>query len=147
MSERPVILIPVDFSAPSRRAAAWGFDYAQRFSGEVHLVHIVERQWRLADLRVNGDGVKEELETSFHGAESELSSLAASAQERIGTVREHVCSGKPGAEIVRLAGELHADMIVMGTHGHTGLGRVFIGSVAESVVRKAPCTVVTVKAK
>jgi nucleotide-binding universal stress UspA family protein len=53
--------------------------------------------------------------------------------------------GDPPAEILRVAGDVHADLIVMGTHGRTGLGRLLMGSVAEEIVRKASCPVLTVK--
>ncbi|MBL8797556.1 MAG: universal stress protein [Planctomycetia bacterium] len=54
--------------------------------------------------------------------------------------------GDPAAEVMRIADEIGADVIVMGTHGRTGLGRLLMGSVAEQVVRKATCPVLTVKA-
>jgi nucleotide-binding universal stress UspA family protein len=54
--------------------------------------------------------------------------------------------GLPAEEIVRLAAETHADVIVMGTHGRSGWGRLLLGSVAEAVLRKAPCPVLTIKA-
>jgi nucleotide-binding universal stress UspA family protein len=57
-----------------------------------------------------------------------------------------IADGEPGEEILRLAKERHCDLIVMGTHGRTGLGRLLMGSVAERVVRKAPCPVLTLKA-
>lgn len=53
--------------------------------------------------------------------------------------------GAPSAEIVRVAQEFPCDLVVMGTHGRTGLGRLLMGSVAEQVVRRAPCPVLTVK--
>jgi len=59
---------------------------------------------------------------------------------------EHVIAdGVPAEEIVRVATERHCDLIVMGTHGRTGLGRLMMGSVAEEVMRKAPCPVLTLK--
>jgi nucleotide-binding universal stress UspA family protein len=61
------------------------------------------------------------------------------------TVEYHVVEGEPAAEIVRFAVERKADMIVLGTHGRTGIGRFLLGSVAEQVMRKAPCPVLTVK--
>jgi nucleotide-binding universal stress UspA family protein len=57
-----------------------------------------------------------------------------------------VADGEPGEEIVRVAQERHCDLIVMGTHGRTGLGRLLLGSVAERVMRRAPCPVLTLKA-
>jgi len=54
-------------------------------------------------------------------------------------------SEDPAGEILRLAAEVECDLIVLGTHGRTGLGRVLLGSVAEQVLRRAPCPVLTVK--
>jgi nucleotide-binding universal stress UspA family protein len=61
-------------------------------------------------------------------------------------VEHRLVAGDPGAEILRAAREEPCDLIVMGTHGRTGLGRVLLGSVAEQVVRRAPCPALTVKA-
>jgi nucleotide-binding universal stress UspA family protein len=60
-------------------------------------------------------------------------------------VEHRLVSGDPAEEILRLAGEMGCDLIVLGTHGRTGLPRLMVGSVAEQVVRKAPCPVLTVK--
>jgi nucleotide-binding universal stress UspA family protein len=57
-----------------------------------------------------------------------------------------VADGEPGEEIVRVATERKCDLLVMGTHGRTGLGRLLMGSVAERVMRRAPCPVLTLKA-
>jgi nucleotide-binding universal stress UspA family protein len=81
--------------------------------------------------------------------------LATAAQEQLdrlqvpeGNVRaeRRLEEGDAAEEILRVAQESNADLIVMGTHGRTGLGRLLMGSVAEEVVRKAPCPVLTVKA-
>ena len=100
---------------------------------------------QLSDLSAGIDALKAELEEIRAEAESQLSQLTSDTKVSVGTLKQHVATGKPAAEIVRVATELGVDMIVMGTHGLTGVERVIIGSVAEQVVRKAPCTVVTVK--
>ena len=61
-------------------------------------------------------------------------------------VEYHVRDGSPAAEIIRLASEEKVNLIVMGTHGRGGLGRLLMGSVAEAVLRRAPCPVLTLKA-
>ena len=66
--------------------------------------------------------------------------------EKLGPCTEHLVEGPPGDMIVRFARENHTDMIVMGTHGHEGLKRLVMGSVAEQVVRHAPCAVLIIKA-
>jgi len=60
-------------------------------------------------------------------------------------VEHHMIEGEPAQEIVRLAADSHCDMIVLGTHGRTGLARLLMGSVAEQVMRRAPCPVLTIK--
>jgi nucleotide-binding universal stress UspA family protein len=140
------ILVPVDFSEPSRRALSWAFEYAQKFPSEIHILHVVERNLRFSDLGAGIDKLKEELEGIKARSEAELARLAKSDQALVGRIKQHIANGKPASEIIRIATEQGADLIVMGTHGLTGVGRVLIGSVAEQVVRRAPCTVVTVKA-
>ena len=66
-------------------------------------------------------------------------------RESIGHISRHFTNGSPADEIVNTAGSIGADLIVVGTHGRTGFRRAVIGSVAERVVRNAPCTVVCVK--
>ncbi len=61
------------------------------------------------------------------------------------SVEHIVVEGMPADEIIRLAGDFHADVIVIGTHGRTGLPRLIMGSVAEQVLRQAPCPVITIK--
>ena len=60
-------------------------------------------------------------------------------------VEHHVIEGEPAVEILKMASSKSADIIVMGTHGHTGLTRLLVGSVAEDVMRKAPCPVLTIR--
>jgi nucleotide-binding universal stress UspA family protein len=60
-------------------------------------------------------------------------------------VQHYMLEGDPASEIIGLARDCQSDLIVMGTHGRTGLGRLFMGSVAEQVMRKAPCPVLTIK--
>lgn len=150
MSEAALnLLVPVDFSECSRRALAWAFDYAQRAPCDVHLVHVVERHLTLKDLvEVSADSLREELGEIAEVARRELAAMAPTAEARaaVGAVHHHIAVGKPATEILRVADDVGADLIVMGTHGLTGaVERLFVGSVAQRVVRAAPCTVVCVK--
>jgi nucleotide-binding universal stress UspA family protein len=146
-NEKLLVLVPVDFSETSRRALAWAFDYATRAPCELHLLHVIDDQWfdvlreRLPDrasqeIWAVDKEVKEELERMVPSAES---------REEIGRIYHHVSRGRPAAEILRIAEKLEAEMIVMGTHGRSGLAHLLIGSVAEKIVRHANCPVVCVK--
>jgi nucleotide-binding universal stress UspA family protein len=61
------------------------------------------------------------------------------------SVEYRLCEGDPATEVVRLAGETHSDLIVMATHGRTGISRLLLGSVTEMVLRRAPCPVLTIR--
>jgi nucleotide-binding universal stress UspA family protein len=140
------ILCPVDFSDFSDYAMRYAALLAQKFEARLTLLHVVAPilvplpgdalvpPMRQADLADIADACRER-----------LTRTAGDLAEKGMAVACQVTSGVPYLEILRMAEELHADMIVMGTHGRSGLVHLMIGSVAERVVRKAPCAVLTVK--
>ena len=141
-----VVLVAIDFSALSRRALAWALDYARAVPCHLHTVHVVDRRWKLSDLRADLDALRAELVDVHDAAVAELGPLVDDAdRERVGSLHEHVALGDPAAEIVALAGELGADLVVLGHHGGDALQRLLTGSVASKVVRDAPCPVMVVK--
>lgn len=138
------VLVPIDFSAPSLRAFDHALDWDRQARCELHLVHVVEPDGN------HTPDVAGELAHDFaeleRMAEVELHRLAPRvSDERIGAIQRHVRSGRPATSILELAERLKADLIIMGTHGRTGLRSLLMGSVAEMVVRRAPCSVVCVK--
>jgi len=148
--KRRTVLIPVDFSAPSRRAMAWAFDYAQQAECDVHMIHVLDQPSGWSDVTsTNTDAIDEELQEIRNATQQELAAMAPAEadRKRIGTITEHVCFGKAANEILRVAASIDADLIIMGTHGHTGIESLIIGSVATKVVRQAQCTVICVKPK
>ena len=150
MSHRQVLIVPVDFSTPSLRALHWAFDHAKHNPSNVHIVHVVERAVRFSELMSTDiESLRAEMDDVKHAVADQLASVAPddATRAQIGDVLTHVFVGRPAEEITNFAEQLHADLIVMGTHGHTGMKRILLGSVAERVVRDAPCTVVCVKAK
>jgi universal stress protein A len=142
-----LILVGIDFSTPSRRALAWALEHGRRTGAALHTVHVVERRWRLADLRRDHEALRAELHEVHAAAMAELAPLVGEAERaQLGPLREHVTLGDPAGEIVALADELGADLVVVGNHGGDALQRLLTGSVAQKVVRDAACTVVVVKA-
>jgi len=143
------ILHPTDFSPGAAHAYHLACSLARDYGARLIIMHV----------RVNPPAVSAEFGTmphvaSIHGdmlaPEGDVEILRARlAQMRPDDERlpvEHVLvDGVPAAEIVNLAKNNGCDLILMGTHGRTGLGRLLMGSVAEQVVRKAPCPVLTVK--
>jgi len=137
------VLVPTDFSDSARHALTYGVSFAREFEAELLLVHVVENLTvgYASDLfPVPMADVFEEISGY---ARSELAKLAAEGREKGVTVREIVAQGKPSAEIVRIAGEEAADVIVLGTHGKGMLDKALFGSTTERVIRKAPCPVLS----
>lgn len=142
MSTKQIVLVPVDFSDPSRAAMAWAFDYARKLDCELHLLHVIDRVATAVTEKRKG-----ERQAIVRAAEEELAKVAPDAElrERVRPVDRLVVWGKPADQITAVARSIGADLIVLGTHGRYGWKRAALGSVAEAVVRHAPCPVLTVK--
>lgn len=141
MLEMATILYPTDFSANAEAALALASALAREGHGRVVVLH-VERP-PLATL--GGTAGVPPLPTEYdrQRLEEQLQSIKPS---RPGIAVEHRLEyGDPASVILKTAHEIGTDLIVMGTHGRTGLRRLLMGSVAEQVVRKASCPVLTVR--
>lgn len=131
------ILVPVDFSPHSRKALEYATTLAQQFGSTVLILYVlVEQQDGETDLSCT-DPEEEALQTLQRYALPELQDCK---------VEFHVGTGRPRDEILWLARREQADLIVMGTHGRTGLAYEALGSITEDIVRTAPCPVFTVRA-
>jgi nucleotide-binding universal stress UspA family protein len=143
-----VVLVAIDFSLMSRQALRWALDHALHQPCHLHTLHVIEKRWKRSDLSADLDAMRAELVDVHDAAVAELSPLVADEDRaRVGSLHEHVAIGDPASEIVGLAGELGADLIVIGSHGGDALRRMFTGSIAQKVVRDATCPVVVVKGK
>jgi nucleotide-binding universal stress UspA family protein len=132
------ILHPTDFSERSTYALHLASALARDHGARLVLLHVFERP-----TMVHGEGVVPS-EDMLREKKEELAQLAVPG---IGAAPERrFVEGDPASEILDIAREIAADLIVMGTHGRTGFSRLLMGSVAEQVVRKAGCPVLTVKA-
>jgi nucleotide-binding universal stress UspA family protein len=133
------VLYPTDFSESSSFAFRLASMLARDYGARLIVAHVAE-----PPLAIYGEGVyipPPDLESEF--LRIKLHQLVP--RDANVPVEHRLAEGDASVEILRLAKESKADVIVMGTHGRTGLARVLMGSVAEQVVRKAPCPVVTVK--
>jgi nucleotide-binding universal stress UspA family protein len=144
------ILIPVDFSDPSLKALDYAAQLARgrRPKPQLIVLHVVEPVYYPAVGEMYGVGldlgsVYDEIECA---ARAHVARLTVSLRRRGTTARGLICTGTAAQAIVETAAKLKADLIVLSTHGRTGLSHVVMGSVAERVVRTAPCAVVTVRA-
>lgn len=133
------ILHPTDFSDPSRAAFELACSLARDYSAELLVAHVVPPSQVFAP---NGIAMPLPAEEPYE-ARVELARVRP-ADNRV-KADHRLLEGDPATEILKLAQDAGADLIVMGTHGTTGLSRLLMGSVAESVLRKAPCPVLTIR--
>ena len=132
------ILVPTNFSAPSEAALAYGREIAERFDAALHLIYVTENPFLRAavvDRRSLDEAHLRWLQDRLTDADLRRGAVAIVEQ-----------SDEPDSEILRYAKSANIDLIVMGTHGRTGVARVVLGSVAEAVVRASSCPVLTVHA-
>jgi nucleotide-binding universal stress UspA family protein len=141
------ILFPTDFSELSLHALTYARSFAEAYKAELHVIHVLDEAYQYwmatapnalpigpspaeiaAEANVELDKF---VKKHFSGQTVPLSSA--------------LMVGRPFLEIIRYAREKEIDLIVLGTHGRGGLSHVLLGSVAEKVVRKAPCPVLTIR--
>jgi nucleotide-binding universal stress UspA family protein len=140
------VLCPVDFSACSDHALQYGVALAEAYGAELQLLHIVEPPAASYEGIVDSALLPvEALEAFQQTCLDHLKRLAARAEKQYPRVTYHIGNGIPFVGIIRSAKAENVDLIVVGTHGRTGLSHALLGSVAERLVRKAPCPVLTVK--
>ena len=146
MPEIRRILVPTDFSPHSSEATAWAADLAGRYGAAITLVHVYQPVSMILPegfVLKSADeiaGLLHSLDQALLEARGELARIAPDV-----SVDSVLLQGAPFAEIVRHAREKSFDLIVIGTHGRTGLKHALLGSVAEKVVRKSHCPVLTVR--
>jgi len=139
------ILVPTDFGEAASRALDFAIMLASKFESKLTLLHA---SWLPSTAYIAyGEGLPWPTDAYALEAEKELAKVASHARERFPRVGSSVVKGEPWEEILRAAKERGADLIVMGTHGRRGLSRVFLGSVAEKVVRLSPVPVLTISGK
>lgn len=140
------ILVPIDFSPHSAEATSWAADLARRYDATIKLVHVYQPVTMVLPegyVLKSASALAElmhSLDQALADAKSDLERTAPGL-----TIDAELLQGAPFAEVVRHAREHGFDLIVLGTHGRTGLRHALLGSVAEKVVRKAPCPVLTVR--
>ncbi|MCY4513725.1 MAG: universal stress protein [Candidatus Tectomicrobia bacterium] len=132
------LLVPIDFSQDSEHAVDSAVGLAQQFQARVTLLHVVYvPEAAEVNLAAYMDKIRSEADQSMASRLKRVQDAGIDAEAL-------TVIGPPSQRIVDTARDRHADLIVMGTHGRTGLQHMLIGSVAERVVRLAPCPVMVV---
>lgn len=143
------ILVPHDFSSSANHAAAVARDEAKAHGATLVLLHVIELPMQLQpNLVILGgeEGAPMSVKDyAIANAEAHLRDLSTRLAADLVTATPHIRFGSTVEEILRFVDEHHIDLIVMGTHGRTGVRALIAGSVAERVVRAAPVPVLTVR--
>ena len=135
------IVHPTDFSERSAPAFATACALARDYGADLLVVHVLPPALVVAP---NGAATVLDQPADLDEARRQLAQITAPDPHI--AVGHRLAQGNPAEEILKIAQSLPADLVVLGTHGWTGLARLLMGSVAETVMRKAPCPVLTVKA-
>ena len=138
------ILCPTDFSATAEKALEYAVFLASSHNAELQLLHVVDHLHGFDNYLILSMTPHEIAERMEKHANENLSDVTNQIKETVKTEKA-VRHGKTSVQIIEMAREMKADLIVMGSHGRTGLSHVIIGSVAEAVVRHACCPVLVVR--
>lgn len=139
------ILVPIDFSKTSLKALKYAIPFAEQFGAKIILLHAFEPPLYPDDVSMAVTIPAEERMLELNREKLEKLAKDNVPASLLGAVM--VRTGPPFRLITELAGKRHVDLIILTTHGYTGLKHVFMGSVAERVVRHAPCPVLVVRDK
>lgn len=139
------ILVPIDFSDYSKKALQYSVNIAKKFEADISLVYVIEPAVYPADFSMGQIAVPAADMDLHERAKEELKNLAAAEIGDDVSVEIILKTGKPFVEIIETATDIDADLIIIATHGHTGVEHLLFGSTAEKVVRKAPCPVLTLR--
>jgi universal stress protein A len=139
------VLVPIDFSDYSKSALKYAVNFVKHFKAKLHLIYVVEPVVYPPDFSMGQISIPSvDLEMDKRAA-NELNKLANQEIPSEIVVKTIVKTGKPFLEIIETAQEEDIDLIIIATHGHTGMEHLLFGSTAEKVVRKAPCPVLTIR--
>jgi nucleotide-binding universal stress UspA family protein len=140
------ILVPIDFSDYSKNTLKYSVNFSKTFNADLILVYVVEPVIYPPDFSMGQIAIPSvDLEMDKR-AEEELKSLANKEIPSNINIKTIIKTGKPFIEIIETASEEDVDLIIIATHGHSGVEHILFGSTAEKVIRKAPCPVLTLRA-
>jgi nucleotide-binding universal stress UspA family protein len=142
------ILFCTDFSENARAALPHAIDLTRKYGAVLHMVHVYQEAGEMAEFEISSN-IKMDWIRVAHmmGAEMEkkLQNLCAEVSREIGGCKAKMLRGKPHFEIIRYAKEIKADLIVMASHGLSGIEHALFGSTADRVLRGSPCHVLLIK--
>ncbi len=139
------VLVPIDFSDYSKSSLKFAVNFVKKFNAELLLIYVVEPVIYPPDFSMGQIAIPTVDLDMDKRAFEELDKLAKQEIPQELKVSTIVKTGKPFIEIIETAAAENIDLIIIATHGHTGVEHILFGSTAEKVVRKAPCPVLTLR--
>ena len=139
------VLVPIDFSDYSKNSLRYAVNFAKQFNAEIYLIYVVEPVIYPPDFSMGQIAIPSVNAEWDERAKVELDNLAKTEIPEGFNVKTILKNGKPFLEIIDTASEENIDLIIIATHGHSGVEHILFGSTAEKVVRKAPCPVLTLR--
>ena len=140
------ILFPTDFSEHSRHAFSYAMSFAKEYGARLYMLHIVEDVQYLANAYMFDVPIMPSFADMEQSRLKEMQEfIDREAADSSISIEKMIKHGRPFIEIIQTARDENIDLIVIATHGRSGLEYVFFGSTAEKVVRKAPCPVLSIR--
>lgn len=144
MASQNMIVVPTDFSQLSVAALPWAQRLAAQLQAEIHCIYVVEEPHIYATLDMGPVPIPS-VEELTRSAEKRMENFATAHLGNIPNVKTRVLMGRPAEEVVRYARERHAAVIIMTTHGYSGVKHLLLGSTTEEVLRHAHCPVLSIR--
>lgn len=144
MADKKVIVFPTDFSAASLAALPWARQMAGLLGAEIHCLYVVEEPHIYATLDMGPVPIPSVAELA-RSAEKRMESFAGEHLGGAEPITTRVLVGRPAGELIRYAKENNVVLIVMATHGYSGIRHVLLGSTTEAVLREASCPVLSIR--
>lgn len=144
MASQNMIVVPTDFSQLSVAALPWAQRLAAQLQAEIHCIYVVEEPHIYATLDMGPVPIPS-VEELTRSAEKRMENFATTHLVNIPGVKTRVLMGRPAEEVVRYAREHQAAIIIMTTHGYSGVKHLLLGSTTEAVLRHAHCPVLSIR--
>jgi nucleotide-binding universal stress UspA family protein len=139
------ILFPIDFTESVEPLLPWLSTFADKFGAAVYVLFVTQDFSGFDSFYVPHGNIQSFQEEALAGARKKMAAVAQEYLKGFARLETRVMSGAPAEKIVELARQEKIDLIIMGAHGRAGLERAIFGSVADKVVRSAPCPVLTIR--
>jgi nucleotide-binding universal stress UspA family protein len=145
MEQVQKILFPIDFSESSEQYIPWVVTLAKTFEATVYLISVTPDMSSFATFYAPHASIKGFQKEIMEGAEKKMKEFIALHLKGLPKVETRLPTGKADEKILEVAKQEKVDMIIMGSHGRTGLERTIFGSIAEKVIKNSPCPVLVIR--